>query len=213
MITKEDINIGTIDNSIIQKELINRNLETNKDIIRGDSIKIQGFVDIKNGDTHIKAKNKFTQSILKHIMNFLSNGNGAAIPTMTFGCYTYSMYIGTDTITPTVYNTTVLVSPIGTSPGTGPNILSGSSTNPSNGIFNITITATWNPGTISGTVGEMALYIDSFDSLQGFRWGGILNPQTSKLASRLSVADGSFSSFNINTSNPLIITWTIQLSF
>jgi hypothetical protein len=215
MITSEEVNIETIDNSTIHKDLTNRNLiiETNKHLIRGDSIKIQGFVDIKNGDTHIKGKNKFTQSILKHIMNLLSNGHNSSISNMYFGCYSYTMYIGSNTATPTLYNTTVLVSPIGTTPGTAPNILSGSATNPSAGIFKITITATWNPNIVSGTVGEMALYLNSFDTLQTFGWTTGMPASGNKLVSRLSVADGDFSAFTITTSNPLVIVWTIQLSF
>ena len=178
-----------------------------------DSIKIQGFVDIQNGDTHIKAKNKFTQSLLKHIMNFISCANNTTYVNMALGTFSYNMYIGTDTTTPTAYNTTVLTSPIGTSPGTGPNILSGSSTNPLTGIFKVIVTATWNAGTVTGTVGEMALYLNAFDTLQGFGWNAQATQTGNRLACRLAVADGDFSAFTINPSNPLIISWTIQLSF
>jgi hypothetical protein len=210
MITDEEISIETVDKPIDYKDLTNI---TNKYLIHGDSIKIQGFVEIKNGDTHIKGKNKFTQSILKHIMNFLSCANNTSYVNMALGSFSYTMYIGTDTTIPTAYNTTVLTSPIGTSPGTGPNILSGSSTNPSTGIFKVIITATWNAGTVSGTVGEMALYLNTFDSLQGFGWNGQQTQTGNRLASRLSVANGDFTAFAINPSNPLIISWTIQLSF
>ena len=215
MITNEEVNIGMTSNSATHKDFTNKNLtiEANKDIIRGDSIKIQGFVDIKNGDTHIKGKNKFTQSILKHIINFLSNDHSGSTNTTNFGCYSYTIYIGADTITQTLYNTTTLTTPIGTAPGTPPNILSGGVTNPSPGVFKITITATWNPGTVSGTVGEMALYLSSHDTLEPFGWYSAAPQSSNRLASRLSVANGNFSAFGINIANPLVITWTIQLSF
>ena len=178
-----------------------------------DTIKIEGLVEIQNGDTHIKARNKFTQSLLKHIMNFMSNAHSSNPVTMKLCTYSYNMYIGTDTTTLTAYNTTVLTSPIGPSPGTGPNILSGSSTNPLAGIFKVIVTATWEAGTVTGTVGEMGLYLNTFDALQGFGWGSDVNTTGNRLACRLAVADGDFSAFTISTPNPLIISWTIQLSF
>ena len=130
-------------------------------------------------------------------------------------CYSISMYVGSNTNTPTAYDRTVLVSPIGTSPGTAPNSIIGGTSNPSNGVYRLVITATWSAGIISGTIGEMALYLNTFDTaLQTFGWSGpIAPPAGNRLVSRLSVADGDFSAFTINTGNPLAITWTIQLSF
>jgi hypothetical protein len=181
-----------------------------------DTIKMEGFVEIQNGDTHIKAKNKFVQTTLQHITNMIAGyGWWNSVTTFYGPIRSYSIYIGQDISTPTAYNSTALSSPIGTSPGTGPNSISGTVSSPSNGIFNMSITATWNPGTLSGIVGEMALYMNIYTAgnLRAFQWGGGYNPPSAVMASRLSVADGDFSSFAINTLNPLSIAWTIQLRF
>lgn len=183
-----------------------------------DTVKIKGFVEIKNGDTIIKAENKFVQTTLQLIINWLSmthvptNWNvGSYGPT-----YIYNMYIGTDITTATLFNTSALISPIGTAPGTAPNAKGGVTSNPSNGVFRIIITATWNAGTVSGMVGEMALYLNLLSAptnLKVYGWSDVVQPTSAVLASRLAVADGAFSPFTINTANPLTITWTIQLSF
>ncbi len=190
-----------------------------------ENIKIEGFVEIRNGDTIIKGKNKFVQTLLQTILNFLasstagsSNGGctscvfGPADPNLSM----YQMYIGTDTGTVTAYNTTALTSPIvPPAPGTAPTVITASQTNPSNGVFQINITARWDAGTVSGTVGEMALYMNLFaaGNLRAFQWSSTYIPSNATLASRFAVADGVFSQFAINVANPLIIVWTIQLSF
>lgn len=183
-----------------------------------DTIKMEGIVKIQNGDTCIKAKNKFVQTTLQHIANMISGSGWVSYSGLYFygPLLYYNMYIGTDTTTPTLYNSTALSLPIGTSPGTVPNSINGSVTNPSNGIFNMVITATWNQGRVSGTVGEIALYLNMYPAgnLKPFQLSNTnYNPNSAIMASRLSVADGAFSAFTINTGNPLSIAWTIQLRF
>lgn len=191
--------------------------EIKGNIIEG-IIEIKGFVEIRNGDAIVKAENKFVQTTLQLIMNWLSlthtpaNMNNSGQGPMNI----YNIYIGSDLATPTLYDTTVLTLPIGTAPGTAPNAKGGTTSNPSNGVFRTIITATWNPGTVSGIVGEMALYLNLYSAptyLKTFGWSEIYQPPIAVLASRLAVADGAFSSFAINTANPLTITWTIQFSF
>ena len=182
-----------------------------------DTIKIEGFVEIRNGDTVIKAKNRFVQTLLQHVLNFLSCTSAPApLNTQRGPMQAVNMYVGTDTTTPTVYNTTVLTSQIGIAPGTPPTTIGGTTQNPSNGVFRIIITATWNAGSLPGnpTIGEMALYMTVFPSgtLRSFAWVDSGTPPAI-LASRLAVADGTFSAFTINSANPLSIVWTIQLSF
>lgn len=188
-------------------------------ILLGDSINIRGEVEIRNGATVIKAKNRFVETILQHICNITSlyrGINGAA--TWFIGpTNSPNMYLGTNIATATAYNTTALTTPIGGAPGTAPNLIIGNTSNPSNGVFQMSITATWNAGTVSGTVGEMALYLVMYPggSLQAFHWqifNGVYSGGTN-LASRLSVADGSFSAFAIDNTKPLVITWTITVSF
>jgi hypothetical protein len=181
-----------------------------------DTIKMEGFVRIQNGDACIKAKNKFVQTTLQHITNMIAGYGWATSANAIYGpIRNYSMYIGSDTNTPTEYNTTALTTPIGTNPGTVPTTINGGVSNPSNGVFNMVITATWNPGTVSGTVGEMALYLNMYPTgnLRAFQWATSYISPSAIMASRLSAADGNFSAFPINTSNPLSIAWTIQLTF
>lgn len=188
-------------------------------ILLGDSINIRGYVEIRNGDTVINGKNKFVQSLLGHISNIMTLGRISWTQASSLfwrgPMYSLNMYLGTDTVTTTTYNTTALYSPIGTSPGTAPNTLLGSTVNPSNGVFQIVITATWNTGTVSGTVGEMALYLNLTPALKGYQWGGSSTQEYGavQLASRLAVADGTISSFIIDNTKPLAVTWIIQVSF
>jgi len=129
--------------------------------------------------------------------------------------YLKNIYLGTDIAIPTAYNTTALTFPIGIAPGTAPNTLIGSTSNPSNGVFQITMTATWNSGTVSGTVGEIALYLNvlTAGNLKAFGWSANYQPGAAILASRLSVADGSFEAFLIDDTKPLVVTWTLQVIF
>lgn len=188
-------------------------------VTKADSIKIEGFVEIRNGDKVIKAKNRFVQTILAHISNALVLGRiSAGAPSVIYWrgpFWDYNIYLGTDQVTPTVFNTTALTSPIGGAPGTAPNTKIGSTSNPSNGVFQINTTATWNAGTVSGTVGEMALYLNLTPALKGYQWGGAATQENGavQLGSRLSVADGSFSAFPIDNTKPLAVTWTIRVSF
>ncbi len=182
-----------------------------------ESIKIKGIVEIINGDTHIIAENKFVQSMIIWLTN-ITSVNSLYLPsnlTLSWNISTYAwdIYLGTNTTTPTSYNTSALASPIGTTPGTAANIKVGSTTNPSAGIFRTIFTCTWNAGTVSGTVGEMALYLSVKNTLQSFGWSQSFLPsitETEQLVSRLSVADGSLSPFTINTANPLTMNWTVQ---
>ncbi len=182
-----------------------------------ESIKIKGIVEIINGDTHIVAENKFVQTMIVWLTNITSVSSLNLPANMSlawnFSTYSWDIYLGTDQTTQTLYNTTVLTSPIGTAPGTAADIKLGSTTNPSAGVFRTIFTATWNPGAVSGTVGEMALYLSVRNTLQGFGWSQSFNPsvtETKKLVSRLSASDGSLTPFTINAANPLTMNWTVQ---
>lgn len=198
---------------------VETNMTENKkqsNLLKPDSVKIRGIVEIKNGDKIIHAENRFVQSMLVWLTNFCSINY--AYPTSNsknkyISTSAWDIYCGTDTNTSTLYNTTVLTSPIGTSPGTPANSKSGGTTNPANGIFNVTYSATWPAGSISGTVGEIGLYLSVLGTLQPFGWVYQINntSEPKVLVSRLSVTDtGGFSQFTIDTQFPLVISWTIQ---
>jgi hypothetical protein len=176
-------------------------------------IVITGSVEITNGPKH-------AGPYRNHFVNNALFALGYIVMTNWYqNNYTYNiaplnpqtMYLGTNTTVATFPNMQGLVVPIGTPPGTGPNSFSFSYGSITNG-YQIVYTAAWNAGTVSGTIGEMALYGGActryVTGSQAVNWNG-----PTVMLSRLSVADGDFSPFTINTSYPLIITWTIQFVF
>jgi len=181
-------------------------------------IVITGSVEITNGPNHAGPyRNHFVNNALSALMyiimtnatpaNYYFSNISPLNPT--------TMYLGSDTSTKTTASMTALVAPIGTAPGTGPNSWNETLQRLSNGSA-VSYTATWNAGTVSGTIGEMALY-GTFT--QTYYYGSVsLSAVTSwgghtGMLSRLSVADGNFSAFTINSTYPLVIVWTIQFVF
>jgi hypothetical protein len=176
-----------------------------------DFIGIRGTVKIENGEYLVIGRNHWVTLGLQTIGSYLANtGNmygGSAIMNST---PYYYIYLGSDTSTPTTVSMTALVSPIGTSPGTKPNntSISGAYYSSSTTPVVLTYIATWNAGTVSGTLGEVGLYLNiNTGGLTGTLFSG------SGLASRLSAADGSFTAFTINTSAALTVTWTVSLVY
>jgi len=179
-------------------------------------IVITGSVEITNGPKHTGPyRNHFVGNALQALMYILLTDfyvNGSLNETIA-PLNPETMYLGSDTSTKTTASMTALVAPIGTAPGTAPNNWNSSIQILSNGSA-ATYTATWNAGTVSGTIGEMALY----GSAATTYYTGTINTNINwgsgaVMLSRLSVADGDFSAFTINTSYPLIVAWTVQFLF
>jgi len=183
-----------------------------------DFIGIRGTVKIENGEHVAIGKNHWVAQGLEEIgAALLCNGysliNGGGTCSFNFygAVYSWNIYIGFDTSTPTTVGRTSLVSPNGNPPGTAPNskTYSGSYYPSSTTPVTLTYVATWNAGTVSGTLGEAGLYLYISN-------GGLANGSAASnpgLASRLSAADGSFTAFTINTSAALTITWTVSLVY
>jgi len=172
----------------------------------GDFIGIRGTVKIENGEHIVIGKNHWVGQGLETIGSYLIT-NGSLYGAL----YSWGMYIGSDTSTTTTVSMTSLISPIGTAPGTAPNTKSFSAAYYSTSTIPIVITyiASWNAGTVSGTLGEAGLYVY-------INFGNVTNGTTASqpgLASRLSAADGSFTAFTINTSVALTVTWTVSLVY
>jgi len=180
-------------------------------------IVITGSVEITNGPKHAGPyRNHFVNNALYALGYILmSNWN---LGTYTGNYYNIAplnpqtMYLGTNTTVATFPNMQGLVAPIGTPPGTGPNNWASSYGSITNG-YQVVYTATWNAGTVSGTIGEMALYGSATTGVMSGNQYQVTWNSGSQMISRLSVADGDFSAFTINTSYPLVITWTIQFVF
>jgi len=173
----------------------------------GDFIGIRGTVKIENGEHVAIGRNHWVAQGLETIASYLVyNGQG-----MWGAVINWNIYIGSDTSTTTTVGMTSLVSPIGTAPGTAPNTTSYSGVYYSTSTTPVVLTyiATWNAGTVSGTLGEVGLYLY-------MNTGGLTNGAAASnpgLASRLSAADGSFTSFTINTAAALTVTWTVSLVY
>jgi hypothetical protein len=177
----------------------------------GDFIGIRGTVKIENGEHIAIGRNHWVaqglETIGSYLVSNIAGGGGSG-----YGAtYNWNIYIGSDTSNATTVSMTSLVSPIGTAPGTAPNSKSYSGSYYSTSTTPVTLSyvATWNAGTVSGTLGEVGLYlyINTYNLTNGVT---VTNPG---LASRLSVADGSFTAFTINTAAALTVTWTVSLVY
>ena len=179
-----------------------------------NEIEIIGKVEFRNGDKVIRARNHFVDEGAKLIVSFLG---AKTIWSYDYKTYNYlvlpslNIYLGSDTSTATTHDMTELVSPIGTSPGTAPNSKNGYLSNPSAGVWRVVYSATWDAGTVSGTVGEVALYLraTSYFEFGKDKW---YCDASAKMISRLAAADGAFSAFVIDDTKPLTVTWVIELS-
>ena len=178
----------------------------------GDFIGIRGTVKIENGEHIAIGRNHWVAQGLETIASYLlDNFSNTEFPDINAASYGYNMYIGSDTSNPTTVTTTSLVAPIGTAPGTAPNTKSYSGIYYSTSTTPVVLTwvATWNAGTVSGTIGEVGLYL-SINTAHLTNGSAATNPG---LASRLSAADGSFTAFTINTAAALTVTWNISLVY
>jgi hypothetical protein len=163
---------------------------------------IRGTVKIENGEHLVIGRNHWVGQ------GFMTIGSYLAYSGSLYGGTTHwGIYLGSDTTTVTTVSMTALKSPI----GGGPNTSSYSSVfNPSSSTPVVLIyTGTWNAGTVSGTLGEVGLYLN----LNTAGLSGGINGGSAGLVSRLSAADGSFTAFTINTAAALTVTWTVNLVY
>ena len=174
------------------------------------TIIMRSEVEVKNGDNHFTVKhNHFVEQGLLYLVNLISNrgkGSGSCVQGVNSGYYT--MRLGNDTVTTTDASMTALVN----EDTTEPDSLAGLNSNPSLGVYRITITATWLAGNVSGTVGELGLRWGLFNTLRSFGWT-LTTSGVKLLMSRLSHADGDFTSFVINEAAPLTIEWRVTFTF
>jgi len=167
-----------------------------------DTLSVVGVVVIENGKNKVMGRNHWVGQGLETIGSYLAGGasNGAAS----------NMYIGSDTLIPTTVSMTGLISPIGSLPGTAPNTFNVSYSININSNIPATVlyAATWNPGTVSGTLGEVGLYLQGYGGLSGSTY--TTNPG---LGARMAAADGAFPYFVINTSVALTVSWFIRFVY
>jgi hypothetical protein len=163
-------------------------------------LKLFGEVEIENENTKIKGRNHWVGTGLETLAAFIGTGSGTSVSTATSNWY---ILLGTDTTTPTNVTMSSLVNPIPIQPNfklTAGNYYSGSTN-----AVTVKYTAVWFPGTVSGTIGEIGLYL----TLNG----GVYPVGNPGMVSRLSAADNSFTAFTVNTSNALNVVWYINLVY
>jgi len=176
------------------------NKTISKDI--SDTLSVVGIVVIENGENKVIGRNHWVGQGLETIGGFLVGGAGDGAAS--------NIYIGSNTTTATTVSMTALANPIGTAPGTAPNTFSVSysintnSTIPATVVYN----AIWNAGTVSGTLGEVGLYLKGYSGLSGSTYA--TNPG---LGARMAVADGAFTPFVINTNVALNVSWFIRFVY
>jgi hypothetical protein len=148
------------------------------------------------------------------IVNLLASQSITYLPSYNFGTTMDKAYIRVGTGTDiTTGATTGLSSAVATAASSQAGVTS----NPS-GSYRIAWTATWNAGTLSAIdISELGLFLNIIGStplntLQPFATG-LGTQNTAAMFSRLSNADGDFSTFTVNTSVPLTIEWRLTLTF
>ena len=181
--------------------------------LMGHRLVVKGYVEVRNGDKLLfRSRNHFVGVNIISLANTFSSFAGLttqpSMPIYGFTSLDSFMVIGTDTATSTVWGTTGLTAPIGTAPGTKPNTQACTLSTDNSTKAKITLTSTWNAGTVSGTVGEIGLYSYAlYETLSSTA------TTANGLISRLSAKDADFTAFTINTANALAITWVIEFSF
>lgn len=178
-----------------------------------ETIKVTGTVRIMQGERIVvEARNHFVNQGLMALISLLCisyHGSTSFAPAREWSTRrTYcGIRLGSDTTTPTTAIMEALVNALG--PWASSASLSRS--NPSPGVYQVTYTSTWDAGAVSGTIGEVGLFLYIWDTLQPA--GGTSTGPSRRLASRLSVADGDFTAYTIDPTLPLTVQWIIQFSF
>ncbi len=206
---------------MIRTKIINKILsilKKRKSESLGDSIVIEGYVEITNGSNHIISKNSIVDQGLLSLVNLYSVdrlNNSSNLPATGWSSFSSSIRVGSDISTPTTRTTTALTNPIGAGIGTVPNSQGLSNSNISTGVWQVTYSSKWNAGVLSGIIGELGLFLQIWTIAQGLQPAGgtaaAVTPNT--LFSRLSSADGKFSSFIIDSSNPVIVSWILRFTY
>jgi hypothetical protein len=163
-------------------------------------LKLFGKVEIENGNTKINGRNHWVGTGLETLAAFIGSTSGASVNVTTSKWY---MLLGSDTTTPTNVTMSSITTPISKQPNI--NLVSGSYFSGSTSAVLIRYTSVWLPGTVSGTIGEVGLYLTLS--------GGYYPVGNPGMVARFSVADGSFNAFTVDTNKTLNINWDINLVY
>jgi hypothetical protein len=182
-----------------------------------DALVVEGIVEITNGDIHVVSKNSIVDQGLIEIINIMAcnqtNAGALCLPSYNWSSITNGMRIGSDTTHGTLHTMTGLWSPIGAGIGTAPNVQTGYTSNPSAGVFKMEWVSIWNAFTVSGTLGEVGLFLKINTGLYSFGANYAYQPTDNSLFSRMASADSKFAPFTIDNTKPLQVKWDLQLTY
>ena len=177
---------------------------------RPDSVLMEGWVRVKQGRRVVVpwVKNHFVNYGLLSMVSWLTINAVASTSDVPAWGTEWKIKIGHNTTTATTPTLSDLVD----EDVKGPNIVSLTNDNPATGQYRAKYVATWNAGTVSGTVGELGLRLKMWKSLQtAATKAGSTTLRT--LASRISVGDGDFTAFGIDSTKPLSVEWHVKFMF
>lgn len=180
---------------------------TQNEIRTSLGLSLSGHVRIENGDTVIEGKNKMSNNLVVSLASIFGSHTCAGDHVPFYNPFTYCYFaLGTDTQTPTTVSTAGLISPIG-----APTKPTGYSRNywVDGYTYYVMTTVTWDPGTVTGTVGELGLFAFLRNTLQAVQ--GSYSASSGQLLSRISVADGELTAFTIDTTKPVVVSWTLKI--
>ena len=180
-----------------------------------ERILIEGHGIMLQGDEIVRRfKNKIVNAGLKGIVSLMiCKGFQSTQYHDAFHLFAsvWDIQLGDNTTTKTTYTMTGLA---GTQIGGSPNSKNILYSNPSSGTHRVSFEASWNAGTISGTIGEIAIIMRCPENYT-WKWLGTDTnwTHTDTMFARASVADGDFTAYTINTSNPTSIKWDIDFKW
>lgn len=200
-----------------------------------EEIKIRGKFKIKVGNKLVaKGKNKWTRYFASTIgigvysaekevyyESGIATGRTIWIRGMSYG---YTSRVGSDVSTPTnPFTTSDLASKIDVAPSTQSRLATKSS---SYGNYQVRFKFVWEAGALpETTIGEFGVYLylndDSWSTPQtntsfgsgNYDWVSFVENGASRLAARVSAADGDFDSFYYDSLESLYFEWYVTIVF
>lgn len=181
----------------------------------GDRMKITGTYSVMNGDNNFSAKNKFVKKGLHGIMlPFVVYCDSSTTDEYGFG-HNMKIKVGDDTSTETVVGMDSLTS-----------LTNGSPDNTSITVhqdgdeYYAVYTSTWESGNITGTLGELGIFlylpndeVNADDTSKNPPYDADYRMGSVSMLSRVCEADGDFTSFEIDDTEPLTIEYRLSLTF
>jgi len=175
------------------------------------SIDLKGKVRIENGENVVEGSNKFVRNAAVMLMGvFMLHEHSH---NRDLGRHLIDVETGHDTDQETSWNLNVVVD----SMDVPPDVLE---TEPveGDGQYKLKVMATWNEGSLSGTLGEVGFFLaenvipfeEADSSIHVEEWA---DEAESGMWSRMCVADGDFEAFEIDENSPITIEWHMIFEF